>query len=279
MKKSASQHQVAAARLIDARIKEPGDWRGEMLAAVSTLDRIPLAASIFALGVLGLAAGDFVAVWQPVPKGTPARESLAYLCAIVCLASGLALPWKSTAARAAHVLLVSFAAWMLLFRLPVLFKSPTVAVLYESWGECAVMVAAAWVLCAYDLRIARWFYGLALIAFGVAHFAYARETAALVPAWLPAHSAWVFLTGCTYVAAGAAVLTGVAARLATTLSAVQMALFTVLVWVPGVMLGHADIPRWSELLDSWALTAGAAVVAKSYRNSPWLAARRLASGR
>jgi uncharacterized membrane protein len=244
--------------------------------AVSTLDRIPLAASIFALGVLGLVAGDFVAVWQPVPKGVPARESLAWFCAIVCLATGLALPWPRTTLRAARVLLAVLAGWMLLFRLPVLFKSPTVAVLYESWGECAVMVAAAWVLCAYDLRIARWFYGLALVAFGVAHFAYVRETAALVPAWIPAHSAWVYLTGCSYVAAGAAVLSGCGARLGATLAAVQMALFTILVWIPSVMLGHADVSQWSELLDSWVLTAGAVVLAKSYRNSPWLAARPLA---
>ena len=246
-----------------------------------TTRHVFFAASIIALGVLGLAASDFVAFWQPVPRGVPARETLAYACAIICLVSGVALLWQRTAARAARVLLLSFAAWMLLFRLPVIFHAPTAAVSYESWGECAVMLAGAWVLYAgsavdWDrrhvgfatgdrgVRMARWFFGLALIAFGVAHFAYVKDTAALVPAWLPVHATWVYVTGCAYVLAGGAVLTGVWARPAASASALQMALFTVLIWLPIVFAGHADASQWSELLDSWALAAGAWVVAGSY---------------
>ena len=253
--------------------------------------RIFFAASIITLGVLGLATGDFVAFWQPVPRGVPARETLAYVCAIICLVSGVALLWQRTAARAARVLLVSFASWMLLFRLPIIFHAPTAAVSYESWGECAVMLAGAWVLYAgsavdWDrrhvgfatgdrgVRIARWFFGLALIAFGVAHFAYVKDTAALVPAWLPAHAAWVYITGCAYVAASLAVLSGVWSRPAAVASTLQMGLFTALIWLPIVLAGHADASQWSELLDSWALTVGAWVVAGSYRKTAPLAARR-----
>ena len=109
-----------------------------------------------------------------------------------------------------------------------------------------------------------WLYGLALIAFGVAHFAYVTDSAALVPAWLPARTAWVYVTGCTYLLAGVAVLTGVWARSATMLAALQMGIFTVLIWVPIVAAGHANVSEWSELLDSCALTAGAWVVAGRY---------------
>jgi uncharacterized membrane protein len=244
------------------------------------------AAVLIAVGILGLEKGDFGAIWQPVQRAVSASEMLAYLCAGISLATGIGLLWRRTSARAARVLLAWLLIWFLLFKLPVILHAPGAVVSWESCGETVVILAAAWVLYAWfagdwerrrlafatgerGVRIARILYGLALVAFGLAHFAYVRETVALVPAWLPSRATWVYLTGGTYIAAGVAVLAGILARLASALAALQMGLLTLVVWVPMVAAGP-DASQWSEFVVSVALAAGAWVVADSYRDAPWL---------
>jgi uncharacterized membrane protein len=257
----------------------------------ASLGHAAFAATLVALGILGLAKGDFASIWLPVPDGVPARRALAYLCAFVLIAGGLGVLWRRTAAIASRALLAYLLAWLLLLRVPHVFFSPTIDVIWAA-AEVAVIVAAAWVLyvgLAADrnrkhlgfaggdsgLRIARALYGVALIPFGIAHFIYLQHTADLVPPWLPGEVAWACVTGGALVAAGASIITGVYARLAAALSALEMGLFTLLVWVPVVVTGTSAF-EWHEFIVSWALTAAAWVVADSYRGMPWLA--RSASG-
>jgi uncharacterized membrane protein len=244
-----------------------------------------LAATLSVLGILGLLKGDFTAVWEPVPRGVPAREPLAYLCAVISLVCGAGLCRPRTAPHAARALLAWLLLWILLFRMPGVLRAPTVVANWEGCGETVVIAAAAWMLYARwapecdrqhlefatgarGARIASVLYGLAMLAFGAAHFAYVKQTAALIPTWLPWHTRWVYLTGFTYIAAGLALLAGVAAKLAAPFSALQMGAFTLMVWVPILAAGARDAADWNEALLSWALTAAGWVVADSCRLGP-----------
>jgi uncharacterized membrane protein len=251
---------------------------------IASAGNLVFAAIMIVHGVAGLIKGDFIGIWEPVPKGIPARDVLASLCALASLGCGAGLLWQRTAALAARVLLACLLFWLLRFRVPLVFRAPTAEVSYEGCGEILVIIAGVWALYAWfaadwdrrhvgfatgesGLRIARVLYGVALIPLGLAHFAYVKETAALVPSWLPVHVSFAYLTGCAYLAAGLAVLFGVCARLAAALSALQMGVFTLLVWVPIVAVGHPGAPQLSETFISAALTAAAWVVADSYRGT------------
>jgi uncharacterized membrane protein len=258
---------------------------------IMSIGHAVFAATMVALGILGLSKGDFSPVWAPVSKGVPAREVLVYLCAIISIGCGLGLVWQRTAVAAARVLLAWLLLWLLIFKMPAAFPAPTEVGSWYGCAETAVMVAGAWVLYAWlavewdkrifgfatgekGIRIARVLYGLALIFFGVGHFTYLKQTVALVPAWLPGHVVWAYFTGGTFIGAGVAVLIGVWARLAATLSALQIGLFIVLVWLPIVSAGHINPFQWGEFVVTCALTAGGWVVADSYRDMAWLAVNK-----
>ncbi|HYJ92182.1 MAG TPA: hypothetical protein VEV84_12795 [Pyrinomonadaceae bacterium] len=239
-------------------------------------------------GILGLIKGDFAPGWQPVPESLPARLVIAYLCAFICIACGLGLLFRQTAAFAARILFAWLLAWLLVLRVPWMFVEFGVGT-WWAVSSTAVIAAAAWIIYTrvtndWDrrhfgfvigdkgLRVARILFGLGLIPFGIAHFVYLEATAPLVPSWLLWPVFWAYFTGGAFIVAGIAIMIGVFARLAAVLVTLQIGLLTLLVWVPIVLMGNPSAFQWGEVVVSIILTACAWVVADSYSGVPWLGA-------
>src|SRR5262245_26527702 len=101
-----------------------GKTTGGTTMRLASWGHAAFAATMVGFGILGLMQGNFTPIWTGVPKGMPARAAVAYLCAFISLGSGLGLLWPRAAAVASRVLLLYLLLWMLLFRVPLVFKGP-----------------------------------------------------------------------------------------------------------------------------------------------------------
>lgn len=254
---------------------------------IASVGHAVFAGVLIGIGILGLIKSEYAAIWDGIPKALPGRELLPYLSALVALTCGIGLLLPRTAALASRVLLAYLLLWMLIFKGRYILLAPLQEGPYQSAGENAVIVAGAWVLFTWfatdwdkqrfgfatgdkGVRIARVFFGLAMIGFGLSHFAFLDNTTSIIPAWLLWPVFWACFTGIAYLLAAAAVLTGVFARLAATLATVQMASFLFLVWLPLILAGKMDTFNWGEIVVNIALVAGGWVVVESYASEPWL---------
>src|SRR6202022_4897391 len=105
-------------------------------------------------------------------------------------------------------------------------------------------------------RIARILFALSLIPIGLSHLVYVKETANLVPAWLPFREGWAYLTGVGQIACGTGVLFSIYPLMAATAEAGMLILFTLLVWGPAILAAPKTRLPWTAFFISWAITAG-----------------------
>src|SRR5262249_1942889 len=78
-------------------------------------------------------------------------------------------------------------------------------------------------------------FGLSMVIFCWHHFMYAAFLVNLVQKWLPAHAFWIYFTGTSMMAAGAAIATGILARLAGISLGIMFALFFLTLHLPRVL--------------------------------------------
>ncbi len=231
------------------------------------------------LGVLALIYGDFALVWQPVAPWIPGRTGLAYASGVLMLLGGIGLLFSVTVAWSIRLLFPYLLIWTLL-KVPALCIAPGMEAVWLGIGELTVLLSGGWVLFARlgalpeaslfafatgerGVRIARILFAISLIPIGLSHIVYVKETAGLVPAWLPFRTGWAYLTGAGQISCGLGVLFSVFPRVAAWTEAGMLSLFTLLVWTPAIMAAPRTRLPWTAFFISWAIASAAWAVAQN----------------
>jgi uncharacterized membrane protein len=237
------------------------------------------AIGMIGLGVLALIYGDFALVWQPVAPWIPGRTALAYASGVIMLLGGVGLFFRVTTAWSIRMLFPYLIIWSLL-KVPALVVAPKIEAVWLGFGELIVLLTGEWVLFAKlaelregspltsltgasGIRIARILFAVSLLPIGLSHLIYVKQTAELVPAWLPYPIGWAYLTGAGQIACGLGVLFSILPRVAATAEAVMISLFTLLVWAPAILAAPRTRLPWTAFFISWVIASAAWVVAQN----------------
>ncbi len=252
------------------------------------INSIAVARWVFAVASAGIAVwilsfGQWVP--QPLPDATALHEMLTYAAAPVILLASAGLCFARTAV-AGVLTLGAYQAVSAVLAVPQWLAKPLNVGAWYPFCEAVTPLAAAAALYVMlrdsrpglgrtraeraALRSAQIVFGLTCVFYGESHFVYAAYTATLVPAWLPDRLLFAYVTGACHVAAGLAIIVGIAPRLAAALEATMMSLFGLVVWVPSFFAqprpSWATPPsqQWSELVVTFMLAAAGWVVMISF---------------
>jgi uncharacterized membrane protein YphA (DoxX/SURF4 family) len=230
-----------------------------------------------ALGLVGLAWGDFATVWQPIqalPFAVPHRMALAYVAAAGLLSAGVAIQWRRSAPAGLLVVAILYFIFALLW-LPRVVGYPQLFGTWAGFLEEFALVAAALVVYAFLLprgsagqvrtaRVGRLSFGVCVLSFGLSHFFAIPQTAGMVPSWMPpGQTFWAVATGVAHLLAGVSILTGVLDVLGSRLLTLMLATFGALVWAPALFAQPREHMVWAGNAINLALIGAAWVVADS----------------
>jgi uncharacterized membrane protein len=237
------------------------------------------AVGLIGLGILTLVYADFAMVWQPVAPWIPGRTVLAYCSGLIMLLGGIGLLFNATVAWSVRILFPYLIVWLLL-KVPALVVAPGMEAVWLGLGEIAVLMCGGWILFGRlaalpegsplafatgekSIYFARMLFAVSLLPIGLSHIVYVKQTADLVPAWLPYRNGWAYLTGAGQIACGLGVLLNILPQVAASTEAGLISLFTLLVWGPAIMASPTTRLPWTAFFISWVIASAAWVVAQN----------------
>ena len=120
-------------------------------------------------------------------------------------------------------------------------------------------------------RIGHWFYGIAIVVYGIQQLWYGNFRSVQLPAWqsyLPLLPVWTYLTGIGLILAGAAIIIGKKAKEAFLLLGCVFLFLFLFVQIPYEIFGDPNsslhLGVWTNALKGLALSGGAFVMAGTF---------------
>ena len=233
------------------------------------LGRIFIAIALVVFGVQHFMYGGFLA--GLVPAWMPGHRFWAYFIGVAFFAAAAGILYKIMARPAATMLGVMFFLFVVLLHIPRIIGNSSDGNEWTSGFVALAMCGLAWVLASVSplqerekpdpfLRLGRYFFAFAFIAFGVQHFVYARFGAGLGPPWFPGRPLWAYLTGFFLIVTGAAIFLGKKTGMATSVLAAMLLLFFLLIHVPHIVAQLHNPNPWTSGFEILAMCGGALVL-------------------
>lgn len=217
------------------------------------------------LGICTLVWHDFIWQMEP-PVKVPDLQLLVYCAAFAQIAGGLAIQFRGRTRAGALALAIVYAVFGLLWLPPWIRKPLVFDTLGNAFEEFALLSAA---LVLYGGRAARagyYLFAFSVVSFAIYQAVHLDATAGLVPKWVPpGQMVWALVTTIAFALAALALLTRAWARLAAGLTALMLAIFGFLVWVPIVLAHPHSAFDWSELALTFGICGAAWIVADDRR--------------
>jgi uncharacterized membrane protein YphA (DoxX/SURF4 family) len=246
--------------------------------------RLCFAISIALFGVQYLLYGHFEGGLALVPPWTPGTPVLAYVlgAALILSALSIATLWKVrySAISLGTLLLLSFLFLHCLHASSILHNGTDRTRAFECLTLSAIAFALAGTLhndsnfsaqgttANWSLLLGRFLFAISMIVFGAQHFMYAGFIATLIPAWIPVHLFWVYLTGTGMIVAGLSIATGILAPLASMGLGLMFLFWFLLLHAPRVVASPRNGDEWASAFVALAVSGGTFLLASTFSERP-----------
>jgi len=113
--------------------------------------------------------------------------------------------------------------------------------------------------------VGNFFYGMAIVVFGIQHVLYASFIASLIPHWIPGGAFWAYGTGLALIAAGVSITFEWKSKSSSLWLGIMISLWVVLVHFPRLQINPKDYYEWTSLFQALIIAASAFVLRENLK--------------